>query len=452
MTPNTNESQHFDLLIRGGTAVLPDSVDAADIGIRNGKIVAVGTLSTDQADNIVDAGGLHVLPGIIDTQVHFREPGFSQKEDLESGTAAAALGGVTAIFEMPNTRPPTTCAESLQEKLSRAEGRAWVDHAFFMGPDTANMEKLSRLERLPGCAGVKMFMGASTGSLLICEDDQLEAVVAHGVRRMAVHSEHNERLVERKPIAVAAGRPHAHPEWRDVQTGVISTKRLLAVARRHNRRIHVLHVTTAEEMEILAENRDLATVEVTPQHLTLAAPDCYDRLGTLAQMNPPIREQRHQDALWKALQNGIVDLIGSDHAPHTREEKARPYPYSPSGLPGVQTMLPLMLNHMNQGRLSLRKLVNLMSANAARVYGVDGKGSIAIGMDADFTLVDLKAEREITHDQMRSRVGWTPFHGMKVTGWPMATIIRGQMVMQDGELLGTPIGIPVRFVMPDIEN
>jgi dihydroorotase len=292
---------------------------------------------------------------------------------------------------------------------------------------------------------VKIFMGSSTGSLLVADDETLEHVLRRGRRRVAIHSEDEARLRERLALVKDGAHPREHPNWRDVETAVRSTKRLLSIARRAGRRVHVLHVSTADEMPILAQNKDIATVEVLPHHLTLVAPDCYDRLGSYAQMNPPVRDARHQAGIWEALRTGIVDCIGSDHAPHTREEKDRPYPQSPSGMPGVQTLLPLMLDHMNAGRLTLPRLVDLTSAGPARIFNIAGKGRIAIGYDADFSVVDLKAKHTITHDWMKTKAGWTPYDGMTVTGWPVATIIRGRIVMRDGQLLDKPIGEPVRF-------
>jgi len=293
---------------------------------------------------------------------------------------------------------------------------------------------------------VKVFMGSSTGSLLVSDDDTLLRVMKSGTRRVAIHAEDEPRLLARKEIAEKAGKPHAHHEWRDTESAVLATRRILSLARRAGRRIHVLHISTADEMPILAENKDIATVEVTPQHLTLSAPDCYDRLGTYAQMNPPVREARHREGLWRAVAQGIVDVLGSDHAPHTKEEKSKPYPQSPSGMPGVQTLLPIMLEHVHQGRLSLERLVDLTSAGAARIYGIAGKGRIAVGYDADFTLVDLNARRTITNKWIASKTGWTPFDGVEVTGWPIAAILRGRIAMRDDTLLGKPGGEPVRFV------
>ena len=437
-------AESYDLIIRGGTAATPNGIAPADVAIRAGRIAAIGAVDGSAAEAI-DARGLHVLPGVIDTQVHFREPGLEHKEDLATGTAAAALGGVTAVFEMPNTRPSTLTADDLADKRRRAQGRVWCDIAFFIGAAAENADQLGELERLPGCAGVKMFMGSSTGNLLVADEDNIRRVLANGRRRMAVHSEDEARLRERHALVKDGADVAMHPVWRDVETALISTQRLLRLARAAARRVHVLHVTTAEEIPILAANKDIATVETTPQHLTLVAPECYERLGTLAQMNPPIRESRHREALWRAVEQGIVDCIGSDHAPHIREEKAKPYPQSPSGMPGVQTLLPLLLDHMNAGRLTLERLIDLTSTGPARLYGIAGKGRIAVGYDADLTLVDLKAQRTIRQSWIASRCAWTPFDGMSVTGWPIATLVRGRIVMRDDQLIGAPFGDLVRF-------
>lgn len=434
----------FDLLVRNGTLVNQDGIGTADIGVRHGLIAAIGDLAGADAEQTFDATGLHVLPGVIDSQVHFREPGLEHKEDLATGTAAAILGGVTSIFEMPNTSPGTTSAADLEDKLARARGRAYCDHAFFLGATAQNAAGLGELERLPGCAGVKIFMGSSTGNLLVEDDEAILEVLRHGRRRVAVHCEDEARLRERQHLA-EEGRPETHPVWRDEQVAFRATERLLRLARKAGRRVHVLHVTTQEELQLLAASKEIATVEVTPQHLTLRAPAIYEKIGTLAQMNPPIRSGRHQEALWLALRAGVVDVIGSDHAPHTLEEKAKTYPASPSGMPGVQTLLPILLDHVHHGRLTLQRLVDLTSAGPARVFGMAGKGRVAVGYDADLSLVDLAEERTISAHQQASRCGWTPFDGWQVRGWPIATVVRGHVVACDGAITGPAIGAPVRF-------
>ena len=439
------DENSFDLAIAGGTVMTPMGRVAADVGVRDGRIAAIGDLGRAAAAERFDASGLHVLPGAIDTQVHFREPGLEHKEDLESGTRGAVKGGVTAILEMPNTSPNTDSAEALAEKLNRARGRAWCNYAFFLGATDGNAGELATLERLPGCAGVKVFMGSSTGSLLVADDETLRKVLAGGHRRVAIHAEDEARLIERRALLDPAAGAAQHPHLRDVEAAVRATRRILALARETGRRIHVLHISTAEELPLLAAAKDVATVETTPQHLTLSAPECYERWGSYAQMNPPIRDARHREALWRAVADGVIDVIGSDHAPHTREEKDRPYPASPSGMPGVQTLVPLMLDHVNAGRLSLERFVDLTSAGPNRIYGIANKGRIALGYDADFTVVDLKARRTITNSWMETRCGWTPFDGMAVTGWPKATVVRGNIVMRDDELPGPPAGAPVAF-------
>lgn len=438
-------TETLDLLVRGGTVVNHAGRGVADVGVRDGRVARIGDLGHASAGETFDAAGLHVLPGVIDTQVHFREPGLEWKEDLQTGGRAAVLGGVVAVFEMPNTEPATTTAEALADKLARARGRMDCDHAFYVGGTHENAHDLGELERLPGCCGVKVFMGASTGSLLVADDGGVADILQHVSRRAAFHSEDEFRLAERRPLA-RTGDWTSHPEVRDAESAIRCTERLVSIARRLGKRIHVLHVTTAEEMAFLREHKDVASVETTPQHLTLEGPEAYERLRGYAQMNPPIRDARHRAALWAdGIAGGVVDILGSDHAPHTAEEKARPYPASPSGMPGVQTLVAVMLDHVAAGRLSLERFVDLTSAGPQRVFGLADKGRLAEGFHGDLTIVDLKARATLRHADMATRAGWTPFDGMQVTGLPVATVIRGRVVMRDGEVLAPAGGEPLRF-------
>jgi len=434
----------YDLIVRGGIVVNQAGEGLRDIGVTAGKIAAIGDLARASAGETIEARGLHVLPGVIDTQVHFREPGLTQKEDLETGSRSAVLGGVTAVFEMPNTNPTTTSAEALADKLARGHHRMHCDFAFYMGGTRENTRELPELERLPGCCGVKVFVGSSTGSLLVEDDEGLRNILKAIRRRAAFHSEDEYRLRERKDQRIA-GDPRSHPVWRDETVALQCTQRLVALARETGKRVHVLHITSAREIEYLAAHKDVASVEVTPHHLTLAAPDCYERLGTLAQMNPPVRDASHRAALWRGLDQGIVDVLGSDHAPHTRAEKAKPYPESPSGMTGVQTLVPLMLDHVNAGKLTLQRFVDLTSAGPNRLFGIAGKGRIAVGYDADLTIVDLKRRATITDAGVGSRAGWTPYDGVTVTGWPVGTVVRGQRVMWEGEVVTPGRGEAMRF-------
>lgn len=437
-------AENFDLLFKGGTVVNHDGAHRADVGVRDGKIADIGSIPSERAGEVVDVTGLHVLPGVIDSQVHFREPGAEQKEDLETGSRSAVMGGVTAVFEMPNTSPLTTSDAALADKVARATNRMFCDFAFYVGGTRENIGELKALERLPGAAGVKVFIGSSTGDLLVDDDESLSRILAAIMRRAAFHSEDEARLNARKDVR-REGDATSHSEWRDAEAAMISTRRLVRLAREHGKRVHVLHISTAEEMEFLAGHKDVASVEVTPQHLTLLAEEAYARLGTFAQMNPPLRDARHQAGLWDGLRRGTVDVLGSDHAPHTREEKGKLYPQSPSGMPGVQTLVPIMLDHVNKGRLSLERFVDLTSHGPNRLFSIAGKGRIAAGYDADLTIVDMKAKRTIEESWIASKAGWTPFDGHDVSAWPVGTVIRGRRVMWEADILGEAGGQPVRF-------
>jgi dihydroorotase len=436
-------TQTYDLILKNGTVHTPGGSEQTDVGVRGGKIAAIGTGLGDAGETI-DCAGLDVLPGCIDSQVHFREPGLEHKEDLESGSRAAVLGGVTAVFEMPNTNPNTDTADRVYDKLKRAHHRMWCDHAFYVGATADNAEELKDLERIPGTSGVKIFMGASTGSLLVDDDNALARVLASGSRRVAIHAEDEARMNARKDLRVE-GDPSSHPVWRDDESAMIATKRIIALARKARRRIHILHITTPAELEYIAQNKDIATCEVTPQHLTLAGEEAYPAIGTYAQMNPPIRSAAHRDGLWRWLNQGVPDVLGSDHAPHTIEEKAKTYPASPSGMPGVQTLVPLLLDHVAKGRTTLRRFIELTSSGPQRVFGLTGKGRIALGYDADFTVVDLKKRWTVGGDWLASRCAWSPFEGMELTGKAVGTIIRGNRVMWEDSLANAAVGEPVRF-------
>jgi dihydroorotase len=438
-------AQTFDLILKSGTVVNQDGEGERNIGVTAGRIAALDVPADASAGEVIDCKGLHILPGVIDTQVHFREPGLTHKEDLETGSRSAVMGGVTAVFEMPNTNPLTITEETFTAKIKAGHHRMHCDFAFFIGGTRENYRDLPELERAPGCSGVKVFIGSSTGSLLVEDDDGLRKILGVIRRRAAFHAEDEYRLNERKNLRIE-GDPRSHPVWRDVPAALIATQRLVGIAREYGKRIHVLHISTKEEIEYLRDHKDVATCEATPHHLTLAAPECYERLGTRAQMNPPVRDASHRDAIWRGISQGIIDVLGSDHAPHTLEEKSKIYPASPSGMTGVQTLVPIMLDHVNAGRLSLARFVDLSSAGPARIFNIACKGRIAAGYDADFTVVDMKRSETITNKDNASRAGWTPYDGVKVKGWPVGTFVRGRRVMWQGELATPSNGEPVRFL------
>ena len=436
-------TETYDLVLKGGTVVNHDGKSVRDVGVRDGRIAHIGTIDPTAAGETVDCTGLTVLPGVVDSQVHFREPGLEHKEDLQSGSLSAVMGGVTAVFEMPNTKPLTTSEAALADKIARATGRMHCDFAFWVGGTRDNAHEVAELERLPGAAGIKVFMGSSTGDLLVEDDEGVASILRNTRRRAAFHSEDEFRLRERAGLRVE-GDPSSHPVWRDEIAALTCTERLVRIARESRARIHVLHISTAEEIAFLANHKDVASCEATPHHLTLAADD-YARLGTLIQMNPPVRDARHRDGVWTGIGQGIVDVLGSDHAPHTLEEKRKPYPASPSGMTGVQTLVPIMLDHVNNGRLSIERFVDLTSHGPNRLFGMARKGRIAVGYDADFTVVDMKRRETITNAQVASKAGWTPYDGKEVTGWPVGTIVRGRRVMWEGELVTASAGKPVLF-------
>ena len=433
----------YDLILTGGTVVNHDGEGFRDVGVKDGRIAAIGDLGQASAGETIDCRGLHILPGVVDSQVHFREPGLEHKEDLETGSRAAVLGGVTAVFEMPNTNPLTTSEAALADKVRRATGRMHCDFAFWVGGTRDNAGDAGELERLPGAAGIKVFMGSSTGDLLVEDDEGVALILRNTRRRAAFHSEDEFRLRERLGERIE-GDPSSHPIWRDEIAALRCTERLVRIARQARARIHVLHISTAEEILFLEQHKDVATCEATPHHLTLTAND-YARLGTLIQMNPPVRAARHRDGVWRGISQGIVDVLGSDHAPHTLAEKAKPYPASPSGMTGVQTLVPIMLDHVNAGRLTLQRFVDLSSHGPQRIFGMARKGRIAAGYDADFTVVDLKRRGTITNAQAGSKAGWTPYDGKEVTGWPVGTIVRGRRVMWEGEIATPHQGRAVEF-------
>ena len=445
---NRDRNTHFDLILSGGSVVLPSlKIEKLDIGITDSQITELGDLARKTCKEKLVINGLIVIPGPIDTQVHFREPGITHKEDIHHGTKGAVLGGITSIFEMPNTKPPTINKVELQKKVDIATTNAFCNFSFFMGATKENIKNLSELENLPGCCGVKIFMGSSTGDLLVEDDENLMRIFKKVKRMIAVHSEDEYRLRERENII---SKPTAtvldHPNWRDVNSAVQSTKRLLKIANLTKKKIHILHLSTADEIDLLEKNKHVATCEVTPQHLFFSSPDCYIDLGTLVQMNPPIRNKMHTSGLWKGINHGIVDVIGSDHAPHTIEEKKKPYPNSPSGMTGVQTLLPIMLNFVNQNKLSIYDLVKLLCINPCRIYNIRNKGRIEIGYDADLTIIDMNKEFIISNDWIQSKSKWTPYDNLKIKGMPVFTIVNGRIVMSQNDVVSKPLGKKVNFL------
>ena len=429
-------------LIRDATVVLARETVRTSVLIEGGRIAALDPAAHTRADEVVGAAALHLMPGVIDDQVHFRDPGLTHKEDIRTGSRACAAGGVTSFLEMPNTVPQTVTVEALEAKLALAARRSIVNYGFYIGATNNNLIELRRAVRTPG---IKIFIGSSTGNMLVDDQDTLEEIFAGTRLPITAHCEDettvraNEAALDR-PLTV-----HDHSRIRDRRAAVAATRRAIDLARRHRHRFHLLHVSTADEVEILAGQRqDVITAEACPHHLFLDTSD-YGRLGTLAQMNPSLKTAADREALWRGLHNGAIQIIATDHAPHTLDEKAAPYPASPSGVPAVEVVLPLMLNEVNRGRCSLQDLAAWMCDGPARTWDIVGKGRIEEGYDADLVLVDLEAERTVQNEEQRTKCAWSPWDGAVLKGWPVRTWVGGRTVFADGRVEREPVGGGIVF-------
>jgi len=421
------------LLIRHARIILPNGESLiGDVLTRFGTIVEISReISSKTATREIDAQGLTLLPGVIDPQVHFREPGLEYKEDLFTASCACAKGGITSFLEMPNTRPLTTTQQALDDKLHRASLKCLVNYGFFVGATAENKEDLLLAEPTPG---IKIFMGSMHGDLLVDQDVALEAIFAHGQRLIAVHAEDQARINQRRQEFAGIHDPAIHSQIQDDQAALLATELALKLAKKYHRRLHILHLSTALEADLLRQDKpSWVTAEVTPQHLLLNT-SAYEKIGTWAQMNPPLRSHHDNEVLWQALKDGVIDFIATDHAPHTLAEKAQEYPNTPSGMPGVETSLPLMLTAAMQGRCTVAQVVQWMSSAVAQAYGIPKKGAIAVGYDADLVLVDLKTYRSVLREELLTKCGWSPFEGWNLTGWPVTTIVGGQVVFDHGKL------------------
>lgn len=436
-------NSNLSLLIRHAQILSPaGEFFLGDVLTRGGEIIQVASEITASADIEIDANGLTLLPGVIDPQVHFREPGLEHKEDLFTASCACARGGVTSFLEMPNTRPLTITQEALDDKLRRAAAKCLVNYGFFIGATPENLPDI--LDANPTC-GIKIFMGSAHGHLLVKDEAELEPIFAKGKRLIAVHAEDQARINQRKQEFANITDPAIHSTIQDNQAALNATLLALKLSKKYQRRLHILHLSTAEEAELLRVDKpSWVTAEVTPQHLLLNT-SAYEKIGTLAQMNPPLRLAHDNEVLWQALLDGVIDFIATDHAPHTLEEKAKGYPNTPSGMPGVETSLPLMLTQAMQGRCSVAQVANWMSTAVAKAYGIPKKGLIEPGFDADLVLVDLENYHPVLREEVVSKCGWSPFEGWSLTGWPLITIVGGQVVYEKGKLHTDVRGQALRF-------
>ncbi len=420
-------------IIQNAQVLLPSGeIVPRDVVIADGKITAVGTqLAITDYTTVIDAQGLTLLPGVIDPQVHFRDPGLEHKEDLFTATCACVRGGVTSFLEMPNTLPLTTTQPVLTDKLAIAASKSLVNYGFFIGATAENLDDLRTAN--PTC-GIKIFMGSAHGPLSVDTAETIEPIFAVGDRLIAVHAENQARIMERRQQFAGETDPATHTKVQDNETALMATKMAMSFSKKYQRRLHILHMSTGEEAELLrADKPSWVTAEVTPQHLLLDI-SAYEKLGTLAQMNPPLKYPRDREILWQALLDGVIDFIATDHAPHTLAEKAKGYPNAPSGMPGVETSLPLMLTQTKENRCTVAQVSHWMSTAVASAYKIPNKGLIEPGFDADLVLVDLVTYRPVLREELQTKCGWSPFEGWNLTGWPVVTIVGGQVVYDRGQI------------------
>ena len=429
------------ILIKNAEVVLPSGTERCSVLVDGSRIADLDPAPQISVDQIVDASGLHLLPGVIDDQVHFREPGLTHKEDLRHATRACAKGGVTSFFEMPNTKPNTVTTELLERKLALAAERSLVNYAFYIGATPDNVEELKAARRTPG---IKIFIGSSTGDLLVDDQQALERIFAETTLPIAAHCEDETTVRANARLLAGTSDVADHSRIRDEQAAIIATRRAIDLAVRHQHRFHVLHVSTAVEAELLQENYGLITAEVCPHHLLFNVDD-YPRLGSLVQMNPSLKTARDNRALWQALLDGRIQVIATDHAPHTLEEKQQAYPASPSGLPAVENSLALMLNRVNEGLCTIEQVVQWMCTAPARVWDVVNKGQIAVGCDADLVLVDMRKKDQVLNEQQQTKCRWSPWHGETLTGWPVRTWVMGREVFRHGQFDESRCGSEIQF-------
>jgi dihydroorotase len=448
-----------DLLVRGGTVVTPEESRRAHVLVQDGRILDIVAGDPPPARGVIDAAGLHVLPGLIDPHVHFRTPGLEYKEDFATGSRAAAAGGITTVIDMPNVVPPTWSVEALETKLAAIRGIAYVDYALYAVLVEGNLAQVRPLAAA-GVCGYKIFLGETTGNIPAPSDGEILdgwRIVAEIGLRCGVHAEDNGIVLYRRAQLQAEGRrdPLAHVESRPAIAEAEAVSRTILFAREVHSRLMIFHTSAAPSVDLIRRAKDDGVdvvAETCPQYLLLEAGDMLRRgLGTILKANPPVRSREHQDALWRGLRDGTIEVIGTDHAPHTAEEKMADMPMgdiwkAAAGCPGVETSVPLMLTQVNAGRLSLNQYVRLQSEGPARAWSLyPRKGRLGRGADADLTIVDLAARDVIDAARLHSKSRATPFAGMEVTGLPVYTIVRGRVVMRRGELAEPASG---EFVRP----
>lgn len=442
-------------ILKNGQIVSSRGVLDADVLVENGKIIDVikrgaadsgVELGSDSSVEEIDCAKKIILPGLIDAHVHFRMPGASYKEDWQTGSSAAASGGVTTVLDMPNNKPPIFSIAELEVKRKMISGRSFVNYGLYMGFNGENFREINKAEGIPG---VKIYCAHSTGKIGVGSDHVEKAFTEIDRDKLLVFHAEDEECIEKHRAEVMADgddvEPIAHSRIRDPKCALKMVKRLCELAKDHNRPIHICHVSTEAEIDVINEYRGVGvTCEVAPHHLVLSEDD-YDYLGNFIKVNPPVRSQVDVFGLWKCLKMGMIDIIATDHAPHTSEEKEVPYVQAPSGLPGVETLLPILLNTVNNDGMTLEEVVKLCCERPAEIFKLEGKGKIEKGFDADLVVVDMDMEKTLQNEDVFSKCGWSPYADSVFMGWPIMTFVDGQLVFESGKIVGNPLGNDVKF-------
>lgn len=423
-------------VLKNAHLVSSKEVVEGDLLIEDGLITKMGGNIDMPGSEEIDCSDKYILPGVIDAHVHFRSPGYEYKEDWETGSRAALAGGVTTVFDMPNTDPHTTTLEALEQKRVLAREKSHVNFGLFFGGTGNNIEEVKKAD---GIVGVKVYMGETTGQVVDEDTDFMDKLLRdlfeQTSRVVAIHAEDEEMIKKRLEIYKDEKNPEVHSLIRNDMVAFTAARRAVHIAKKYGGRLHICHMSTKKEAELMSKYpEDTITCEVAPHHLNFTVSD-YAEKGNLIKMNPPVRSMKDVDALWEALRDGTVSIIATDHAPHLLKEKEQDYWHAPAGVPGVEFSLPLMLNSVNEGLIELADVVRLMCEGPATLYDIKNKGLLKVGYDADLTVVDMGMVKEVRNEDVKSKCGWSPYSGMNLRGWPVMTFLRGILMMENGKIV-----------------
>ncbi|RLI95322.1 MAG: dihydroorotase [Candidatus Altiarchaeales archaeon] len=438
-----------DLVIKNSKLVLPDGIVEAGIVINNGRIEDIKkNANLPVADRVIDCNGNYVLPGMIDPHVHFREPGAVSKEGWITGSKAAAAGGITTVIDMPNTQPPTASLEELMKKREIAKSKALIDYGFHFAATLENQKEIIRLDR--DIASVKFYTSSTIGSLIVDND----AIIFEDFQILAekdliatVHAE-NQIMIDYwvgKLKESNVNDPLKYAEARGNICAAVSLNSIIYLSRIVGNKLHIVHVSTREEVDLIRKfKNEKLTAEVSPHHLFLNKDDIKN-LGSYSKVHPPLRSKADQNVLWEALHDGTIDMIASDHAPHLRESKEVDIFSASAGFPEVETTLPLLLNEVHNKRLTLNLIAKITAENPAKVFRIENKGMIKKGLDADLIIVDMNKKKKVDEEKLFTKCGWSPYRGRTLKGWPIKTLVRGNIVFDDGTIYGENRGTEIKY-------